>query len=168
MKESRYLSGNQENIDKLAGIPTMKHFHSDQLITILRQSKIRQYADGECIIEEGELDPWLFVLLSGTVALQKQGVDIGEIGDMGEVMGEMSLIDGTPRSTTIRSRGPVTCLALDTSASNDAVTPAEKKEYFVILYRVFLKTMSARLRERTAEIASLKTENQRLRAELGK
>ncbi|MCG6893566.1 MAG: cyclic nucleotide-binding domain-containing protein [Desulfobacteraceae bacterium] len=164
MKESRYLSANRDNIEKLMAIPPLRPFNTDQLSTILRQSKIRQYESGENIIEEGETDPWLYFLLSGKVELRKKGTPFGQMEGVGEVMGEMSLIDGTERSTTIRSMGDTTCLAMDTSASNSVVEDSEKKEYFLLLYRVFLKTMSSRLRTRTEEIAALRRENAQLRA----
>lgn len=168
MRESRYLSATRENVAKLTVIPTLKAFSTDQLGTILRQSRIRQYESGETIIEEGQRDPWLYFLLSGAVSLSKDGVPLGRLEGEGEVMGEMSLVDGTPRSTTIRAEDDVTCLAVDTSASNTVAGADEKKEYFLVLYRTFLKAISARLRARTEEIAALKRENRRLRSEIQK
>ena len=59
MIESKYLKENIENIQKLLTIPALRNFETRSLGKLLRLSKIRQYEDGELIIKEGDLDPWL-------------------------------------------------------------------------------------------------------------
>ena len=63
MIESKYLKESIENIQKLMNIPALKNFEAKNLAKLLRLSKIRQYEDGEKIIQEGDLDPWLYFLL---------------------------------------------------------------------------------------------------------
>mgnify|MGYP001118912762 CR=1 FL=1 len=67
MLESKYLKDNIQNIQKLMSIPALKHFETRNLAKILRLSKIREYDDGELIIKEGDVDPWLYFLLAGKV-----------------------------------------------------------------------------------------------------
>ena len=74
MLESRYLKDNIENIQKLLAIPALKNFETKSLGKLLRLSKIREYEDGECIIEEGDYDPWLYFLLSGGIRITKEGI----------------------------------------------------------------------------------------------
>ena len=62
MIESKYLKENIENIQRLMSISALKHFETRNLGKLLRLSKIRQYEDGEAIIQEGDMDPWLYFL----------------------------------------------------------------------------------------------------------
>jgi len=166
MIESKYLKADSQNIEKLMVIPGLKKFKTEHLCTLLRQSKIRKYEHGEVIIREGDTDPWLYFVLSGKVKILKQGEVIIVIERQGEVLGEMSLIDGSVRSSTIRSEGNTICLAVDSSASNTLVPEEERREYLLILYKIFMDAMSARLRLRTEEIAAVRKENSRLREEI--
>lgn len=166
MIESKYLTADSRNVEKLMGIPSLKKFKTDHLGTLLRQSKIRQYEHGEVIIQEGDTDPWFYFLLSGKVKILKGGQEIFIIDRQGEVLGEMSLIDGSTRSSTICAEGNTVCLAVDSSASNTQVSKEEKREYFLVMYRIFMEAMSIRLRMRTDEIAEIRKENHRLRKEI--
>jgi len=71
MIESKYLKDNVQNIQKLMNIPGLKHFETRSLSKLLKLSKIREYSDGEKIIREGDLDPWLYFLLSEKWLLKK-------------------------------------------------------------------------------------------------
>jgi len=166
MIESKYLTADSQNIQKLMGIPGLKKFKTEHLGTLLRQSKIRQYDHDEIIIQEGDTDPWLYFLLSGKVKILKQGEEISTIDRQGEVLGEMSLIDGSARSSTICSEGKTVCLAVDSSASNTLVSKEEKREHLLIMYRIFMESMSTRLRMRTEELAAAREDNKRLRKEI--
>ncbi len=73
MLESKYLKDNIENIQKLLAIPALKNFETKSLQKLLRLSKIREYENGELIIEEGDLDPWLYFLLSGKIRIRVAG-----------------------------------------------------------------------------------------------
>jgi len=59
MIESKYLKDDIKNIQRLLAIPTLKKFETKNLARLLRLSKIRQYKDGERIINEGDKDSWL-------------------------------------------------------------------------------------------------------------
>ena len=166
MIESKYLKADSQNIKKLMVIPSLRKFKTEHLCTLLRQSKIRKYEHGETIIREGDTDPWLYFVLSGKVKILKQGEVIIVIERQGEVLGEMSLIDGSVRSSTICSEGNTVCLAVDASASNTMVSQEERREYLLILYKIFLDAMSSRLRLRTEEIAAVRKENSRLQEEI--
>jgi uncharacterized radical SAM superfamily Fe-S cluster-containing enzyme len=104
MIESKYLKENIENIQRLMSISALKHFETRNLGKLLRLSKIRQYEDGETIIQEGDMDPWLYFLLSGKIRITKEGEEIGSISKKGEIFGEMRIIDDQTRSATVLVR----------------------------------------------------------------
>ena len=152
MLESRYLKDNIENIEKLLGIPALRNFETKSLQKLLRLSKIREYGDGEVIIKEGDLDPWLYILLSGKIRISKENLEINTIDKKGEIFGEMRVIDFMKRSASVVAVGKTTCLAVDTSAKNriSAQDPTDEKlDFLLLLYRIFAEYMSIRLRQPT-------------------
>ena len=68
---------------------------------------VREFADGETIIEEGTDGTEIFKLYQTEQGLEvlKKGVRIAMITKPGEYFGEMSFILNEPRSATIRSLG---------------------------------------------------------------
>ena len=72
MIESRYLEDSLENIQKLMTIPGLKNFETKSVGKLLKLSKIREYLDGEAIIQEGDQDPWMYILLSGKIRISKE------------------------------------------------------------------------------------------------
>ena len=159
MIESKYLKDNIENIQKLMGIPLLENFETKSLGKLLKLSKIREYQDGEVIIREGDLDPWLYFLLSGKIRISKENHAIGIIEKRGEIFGEMRIIDSRYRSATVAAVGRTTCLAVDTAGQgrfSNQPLDAEKMEFLLMLYRIFAEYMSIRLRETNEELVAAK------------
>ena len=167
MIESKYLKENIENIQKLVTIPALKNFEKKSLGRLLRLSKIRQYENGECIIREGDLDPWLYFLLSGKIRIAKEGHDIGIIDRKGEIFGEMRIIDSLSRSASVFAIGKTICLAVDTSAKNRLTSGDSRDEqldFLLLLYRIFAEYMSIRLRLTNDELIKAKKKIDALKA----
>jgi CRP-like cAMP-binding protein len=165
MLESRYLKDSLENIKKLMAIPALRNFETQSLTRLLRLSKIREYADGEPIIEEGADDPWLYFLLSGKVRIVKQGVPIGVIDRHGEIFGEMRLVDTLSRSASVFAVGRTICLAVDTSAKDRLPVEGKRDErldFLLLLYRIFAEYMSLRLRLTNDELIKARKKIERL------
>lgn len=159
MIESKYLKENLENIQKLMTIPALKNFETRSLGKLLRLSKVRQYEDGERVIQEGALDPWLYFLLSGKIRISKENLDIGTIDRQGEIFGEMRIIDSLSRSASVYAVGKTICLAVDTSAKDrlsaeDSID--ERLDFLLLLYRIFAEYMSIRLRLTNDELIKAK------------
>ncbi|MCW7754851.1 cyclic nucleotide-binding domain-containing protein [Desulfobotulus sp. H1] len=171
MIESRYLKDNIENIQKLMQIPALRHFEVRSLSRLLRLSKIREYEDGEFIIKDGDQDSWLYFLLAGSVRIQKDGHEISRIHTMGEIFGEMRLIDKRARSADVIAMGPAVCLAVDTSADNRMAGEEgsdAQMDFLLLLYKIFAEYLSARLRLANEELVSAKKESESLKKSLDK
>ena len=169
MLESRYLKDNIENIQKLLGIPALRNFETKSLQKLLRLSKIREYEDGEVIIREGDLDPWLYILLSGKSRITKEDMEINTIDKKGEIFGEMRVVDFMKRSASVVAVGKTVCLAVDTSAKNriSAQDPTDEKlDFLLLLYRIFAEYMSIRLRVTNEELITAKKKIKRLLAKI--
>ena len=169
MLESKYLKDNIENIQKLLGISALKNFETKSLQKLLRLSRIREYEDGEVIIQEGALDPWLYFLLSGKIRISKEDMEINTIDKKGEIFGEMRVIDFMKRSASVVAVGKTVCLAVDTSAKNriSAQDPTDEKlDFLLLLYRIFAEYMSIRLRATNEELITAKKKIKRLLAKI--
>ena len=169
MLESRYLKDNIDNIEKLLGIPALRNFETKSLQKLLRLSRIREYEDGEVIIQEGDLDPWLYFLLSGKIRISKEDLEINTIDKKGEIFGEMRVIDFMKRSASVVAVGKTICLAVDTSAKNriSAQDPTDEKlDFLLLLYRIFAEYMSIRLRATNEELITAKKKIKRLLAKI--
>jgi len=166
MIESKYLKDNVQNIQRLMAIPGLKDFETRNLAKLLRLSKIREYEDGEIIIQEGDNDPWLYFLLSGAVVIKKHGVEIGRLSEVGEIFGEMRIVDSLTRSASVLAVGKTVCLCVDTSAKGRLSTSDERDErldFLLLLYRIFAEYMSIRLRATNEELIKSKQNLQELR-----
>jgi len=169
MLESKYLKDNIENIQKLLGIPALKNFETKSLQKLLRLSKIREYEDGELIIQEGAQDPWLYFLLSGKIRITKEGLSIITIDKKGEIFGEMRIVDSLKRSASVYAVGKTICLAVDTAAKDrisDQDPMDEKVDFVLLLYRIFAEYMSIRLRVTNDELVTAKKKIKRLLAKI--
>ena len=159
MIESRYLEDSIENIQKLMSIPGLKGFETKSVGKLLKLSRIREYQDGEVIIQEGDHDPWMYILLSGKIRISKENQEIGTIDKKGEIFGEMRIIDSKARSASVSAIGKTTCLAVNTTAKNRFSTckPEEDKlDFLLLLYRVFAEYISIRLRAADDELIAAK------------
>ncbi len=166
MIESKYLKDNMQNIQRLLDIPALKHFEIKNLAKLLRLSKIREYNDGEVIIQEGDRDPWLYFLLKGKVVIKKEDFDIVRIDKKGEIFGEMRVIDSLSRSASVYADGKTVCLAVDTSAQEKLSSDEKKLDFLLLLYRIFAEYMSIRLRLTNDELVAAKQEAREARKEI--
>lgn len=82
---------------------------------VTRQHEIQKFTDGETIFTEGESSSEMFVLRTGKVEISKNvgghSVRLAVL-DRGSFFGEMSLLEGLPRSATARAIGDVALLVL--------------------------------------------------------
>jgi CRP-like cAMP-binding protein len=161
MIESKYLKDNVQNIQRLMAIPGLKDFETRNLAKLLRLSKIREYEDGELIIREGEEDPWLYFLLSGRIKVKKNNVEIAIIDRVGDIFGEMRIVDFMNRSASVYADGRTICLGVDTSAKGRLATASVEErdarlDFLLLLYRIFAEYMSIRLRATNDELVKAK------------
>lgn len=82
---------------------------------LTRQHEIQSYGDGEIIVREGDQANDMFVIRSGRVEILKEvaghQVRLAML-DRGSFFGEMSLLEGLPRSATARAIGDTQLLVL--------------------------------------------------------
>ncbi|MFC1823896.1 cyclic nucleotide-binding domain-containing protein [Thermodesulfobacteriota bacterium] len=167
MRESEYLKENEEVLQKLKTLPLLDSLTQEDLKGLLSLSKLIKYDPGEMIIEEGQYDNWIYLLLTGKVGIQKKGETISTLGRTGDLFGEMGIIDGSPRSATIVAIDETACLALDISYV-DRLEKNHKITVGYILYRLFSEILASRLRLADEKLLKAIDENALLKTELEK
>jgi len=70
-----------------------------------------EFAPGETIVREGDVGDAFFVITAGNAVVEHNGAPLQELGE-GDFFGEISLIDGQPRTATITATDEVSALSL--------------------------------------------------------
>jgi len=96
---------------ELAAIPLFSRLEKDDLERLGKSVVQRKYAKGDIIVKEGEQAVAFYVIVSGRVDMTKGGDKVGE-KRAGEPFGEMALLDGFPRSTTVIAAEDTECLVM--------------------------------------------------------
>ena len=121
-----------------------------ELVTLATFSRERRVAEGAYVFQEGDPGQELYVIVEGRVMICKYIPGGGEealaILERGDFFGEMSLLDGEPRSADARAHGgPATLLALD-EATVRAVLSMDSAASLEFL-RLLCRLLADRLRE---------------------
>ena len=98
-----------------------------------------RYAAGDVIFAEGDKGDAMFVVRTGEVAIERGG-RVMETLSGGGVFGEMALIDGSPRSATVRAK------------TDCEVAPINEKTFLFLVHETpffaiaVMRTLADRLR----------------------
>ena len=98
-------------LELLAQVPLFAGSSKRQLRGILEWTKEYRYKPGATIVQEGARGKELFVLLEGKATVSRNGKTVTRLA-AGDFFGEMSVIDGRPRTATVVADEPVDCLVL--------------------------------------------------------
>jgi CRP/FNR family cyclic AMP-dependent transcriptional regulator len=80
----------------------------ESLLTLAASHPSRTYAAGEILIGQGYQGGDLFILESGQLAVERDGVRIATIATPGSLIGEMSVVLGTANSATVQAEKSTT------------------------------------------------------------
>lgn len=154
MIEKQIDHRNEDILSRLRRMRVFDTLDDRQMAEIVRLSRLRKYEPGEVLIREGDYDQYIYFLVGGDLAVENDGEEISRIRRLGDVFGETGIIDGSPRSATIRAVGPTLCLAVDASFA-DRLQGADKLIAQAVFYRIFAEILAVRLRDTDARVAEL-------------
>jgi len=100
------------------------------------------FASGHVIARQGDIGSGLFVITEGRARVSRDGRPLAELGP-GDFFGELSVLDGRPRTAQVSAVEATTCLALSTW-DFEAVVNAQPGVALAIL-----RGLAARLRALT-------------------
>lgn len=90
----------------LAEVPLFSDLSRAELARVAGAAKLVTYREGASIVEEGSLGGRFFVLQSGAAKVQTGGRTRLTLGP-GSYFGELSVLDGKPRSASVIATEPV-------------------------------------------------------------
>ena len=98
-------------IDHMRKVPLFRGMPDYALETVADRASETTFAEGETVTREGEPGETFYIVIEGHLHVSKHGTLVGELGP-GDFLGEISLVDGGPRTATVTAIGPVQALVI--------------------------------------------------------
>jgi CRP/FNR family transcriptional regulator, cyclic AMP receptor protein len=105
------VAADPEIVKELGGTDLFGKVRRKSLEAIASQARVVQHAPGKEITEEGGSATGFHLIRSGAATVDVGGSARPNLGP-GDYFGEISLIDGQPRSATVTAEGPLTTISL--------------------------------------------------------
>ena len=108
----------QRETEALSKVPLFSKLEQSKLKLLAFTSELQTYEDGEVVFNEGEAADCAFVVLDGEADIfAKTSTDSGEVvvGTLqsNQLLGELGVLTTSPRSATIRAKGRLMMLRID-------------------------------------------------------
>jgi CRP/FNR family transcriptional regulator, cyclic AMP receptor protein len=113
MKPDKHAAASDARLwsNVLATVPLFAGLSRRHLNKVDSAGRIARFHHQTAIVRAGEPGDTFYVVLDGEVSVRRPaGPELTR--GIGSFFGEISLLDGGPRSATVVARGPVVCLAL--------------------------------------------------------
>ena len=98
-------------IDHLRKVPLFRGMPTSALETVADRASETTFEDGETVTREGEPGKTFYIVTEGRLQVSQHGTLVRELGP-GDFLGEISLVDGRPRTATVTAIGPVQALVM--------------------------------------------------------
>ena len=106
---------------------------------IARLMDEHEITPGSVLTRQGDPAGDFYVIIEGEAAVERDGEEIARLGE-GDFFGELSLLDGGPRSATVTAASPMFVLGLQPGKLEELVTSHPS------VALTMLRTLAARLR----------------------
>jgi serine/threonine protein kinase len=131
--------GEQEMFNAIQNIDFFREFPESEIWEIIRACIWQNCRLDEQIIVEGEIDDSFYIIVSGSAEVSKEGHVLGVL-KTGDCFGEMSYLEKTTRSATIRARESMQLMKINATLIDQVSTECQLR-----FSKVFLKTLVRRL-----------------------
>ena len=101
------------HIDALRRVRFFEELTDEDLQRVAKVGQRRKFAAGDALVERDSQQGGLFVLLSGTAAVEVGGAT--HTLEAGDFFGEMALLGRTKRSASVTASEPVEALVIETT-----------------------------------------------------
>jgi CRP-like cAMP-binding protein len=148
-----------EREEQLARVPFFDGLTREALALIAQATTEERHATGTKLFQYGDPGDKLFILIEGKVRISREVAGMGEealaVLGAGEVFGEMSLLDESPRSADARVHESCRMLVITKEAFDDLLFLHKELAYEVLWNCV--RILSTRLRETNEKLTFLTT-----------
>ncbi|HEX7417771.1 MAG TPA: serine/threonine-protein kinase, partial [Steroidobacteraceae bacterium] len=139
LRENYAKIDQQEQFAVLRKLKFFHEFSHSEIWEVLRASQWQDYAHGEEIVKEGEMDDRFYITVSGDCTVERNGQRVGTI-ETGACFGETSYVRDAKRTATIRAEGVVTVLKVSSTLLEQVSASCQLR-----FNRVFLRALIRRL-----------------------
>jgi serine/threonine protein kinase len=139
LREQNARIDRQEQFDVLRRLRFFHDFSHAEIWEVLRASSMTDYAAGEEIVKEGEMDDRFYILVNGKCAVERHGKTLGSM-DSGDCFGETSYVRGARRTATIKADTEVSVLRVSSTLLEQVSAACQLR-----FNRVFLRALVSRL-----------------------
>lgn len=150
-----------ERLEQLRGIHLFAGLKEPALELVARIARQEDHARGTKIFHHGDPGDKLYLILSGKVRISREVAGMGEealaILGPGQVFGEMSLLDESPRSADAHVHESCSLLAISRDGFDDLLF-LNKDLAYEVLWSV-VRLLLGRLRETNDKLTFLSTSN---------
>lgn len=101
----------QDHVNLLAGVPIFEELSTKELRSLANAAKEVTHPQGHVLAREGEPGVGFFLILEGDVSVAVGGKSMRKMGP-GDFFGEISLLDGGPRTATCTAQTEVTTIGI--------------------------------------------------------
>lgn len=119
-------------------------FPEDILVQISTLIEEKVFPKGSLVLKEGDLNTSLFFIRSGRAEVLLAGEVVTILQNVGEVIGEMSVVTGKAVSASIRVADELSCFQVRTE-NFDHVPHGEKEHFLHLLYKIYSTILADRL-----------------------
>lgn len=137
----------RRGIDVLSNVPLFSGLARRHLRQLAERADLVEFGERETIVERGQPGGAFYVLLEGEARVIRGGRTIDRL-EPGEFFGEISLLDGGPRTASVVAATPVTAVRIFKKTFDKVV--AEEPEVAAKI----LEVVARRLREAERSIRS--------------
>jgi len=110
----------RQRVAQLSNVPLFANCSKRELGRLLARTRSEMVEAGHTLFVEGAPSGNLYVILNGSAVVRKNGRRIATVGP-GDVVGELSVILGGPRTATVQAETPIEWLVLDRASLREAI-----------------------------------------------
>ena len=158
MKEFAYIHEEGTLPAPLDQIAFFESFQGKHLNDILYSSYFIQADPGDEVIKEGQEDSRIFVLLTGSLEVIKNGEALAKLDTAGEIFGELAAVTNEKRTASVIARSNTLCLVIDQQFLREIKPEEDNASYDAALYGFISRVLAERLKKASVLITRLEKE----------
>ena len=158
MKELAYIHEEGTLPEALQSVPFLNSFTDEQLDDVLNSSSFLECEVGDAIIQEGSIDSRIYILLNGKLEVRVGGKTVTTISHVGDVFGELALVNHDKRLASVVAATQAVCLAVDQKFLQDIHPREEDPDFHAALYQFVARLVAKKLDATSRRLAVVEKE----------
>ncbi len=155
-QEIEHSQSVMKKVETLHKIPLFTELDFIQIMRVIEIVQVKSFQDKNIVVKEGDKGDEMYIILAGKAEVTRNNILLGQL-TAGSYFGEIALIDGQPRSATVKAVGANKFLVI----SRHKLFELFKREPEIAnkVYWFFLNTLVLRLRKLEAHMTNQSANN---------